>query len=453
MSDRNLARRTQVSVKFNNVDISEDINQDLISLSFTDAADGETDDLKIVVADREGKWIENWLVKELENRDRANAEIAGGTLPEGETQQTGAIGTYTVTAKIGLNVRNGRGTGYDRIGGLALGTVVTVYGIENGWAEIRYNGGTAYVCASYLRLNGTIQTDVETEVMDGSQTSNAKYTKISAVIARQNWDGAGGDDVLNCGTFELDDVGCDGPPQKVTMSASSLRYESAIRKTKKTRSWNGNTLENIIRQIAGDGGYEYMYLSSYNPYYKHMLQSNMADIEFLQKLTDSAGINLKVTDGILVAYDQRDYDEENAVLTVSRGDGSYTGFNFRSSLAITAYSSCHVSYEDDNGNTYEATFTPATGYSEGEVLEVTEQVSSNAEALELAKRRLRKANKGEMTGSLKMLGDTRLQAGVNIELRGWGDFDGKWSIDSAVHQVSGSGYTTSVKISRVIEGY
>lgn len=452
MSDRNLARRTQISVNFNNVDVSEDINKDLISLSYTDAADGETDDLKIVVADREGKWIEKWLVKELENRDQANAAIASGTDSTG-SMSANAIGTYTVTAKIGLNVRKGRGTGYARIGGLALGTVVTVYGIENGWAEIRYSGSVAYISASYLRLNGTLQSTTETEEMDGSQTNNAKYTKISAVIVRQNWDGDGGDNVLNCGTFELDNVSCDGPPQKVTMSASSLSYESAIRKTKKTRSWNGNTLKSILQQIAEDGGYEYMYLSSYNPTYKYMLQSAMTDIAFLQKLTSSAGVNLKVTDGILVAYDQKDYDKKDAVLTIRRGDGSYSSFNLKSSLALTAYSSCHVSYEDDNGNTYEATFAPQTGYSEGEVLEVTEQVSSNAEALELAKRRLRKENKGELTGSLKMLGDTRLQAGVNIELSGWGDFDGKWSIESATHTISKNGYTTNIKISKAIEGY
>ena len=453
MSDRNLARRTGISVNFNNVDISEDINKDLISLSYTDAADGETDDLKIVVADREGKWIENWLVKELENRDQANAEISGGAVQGSGNTASGAIGTYTVTSKIGLNVRKGRGTGYARIGGLSYGAVVTVYNIENGWAEIRYSGSVAYVSASYLRLNGTIQSTTETEVMDGSQTSNAKYTKISAVIARQNWDGDGGDDLLNCGTFELDDVSCDGPPQKVTMSASSLSYESAIRKTKKTRSWNGNTLKSILQQIAEDGGYEYMYLSAYNPTYKYMLQSDMTDIAFLQKLTTNAGANLKVTDGILVVYDQKDYDEKDAILMIQRGDGSYSGFNFRSSLALTAYSSCHVSYEDDSGNTYEATFTPQTGYSEGEVLEVTEQVSSNAEALELAKRRLRQENKGEMTGTLKMLGDTRLQAGVNVEISGWGDFNGKWSIDSATHTINKNGYTTNINISKVIEGY
>lgn len=120
---------------------------------------------------------------------------------------------------------------------------------------------------------------------------------------------------------------------------------------------------------------------------------------------------------------------------------------------MTAYSSCHVSYEDDSGNTYEATFTPETGYSEGEVLEIKEQVSSNEEAMELARRRLRKANKGEMTGSFKMQGDPELMSGNTVELAGWGDFDGKWSIDEAAHSVSKNGYTTSIKISKVIEGY
>ena len=152
-----------------------------------------------------------------------------------------------------------------------------------------------------------------------------------------------------------------------------------------------------------------------------------------------------------MVYDSGENDSRDAGITITMGDGSYESISLESTLAMTAYSSCHVSYEDDSGNTYEATFTPPTGYSEGEVLEVKEQVSSNEEAMELAIRRLRKANKGEITGKIKMPGNPDMVAGINILLSGFGDFDGKYSVDKSTHKIPP--YTTDIEISKVVEGY
>jgi len=268
----------------------------------------------------------------------------------------------------------------------------------------------------------------------------------------ENRDGDGQDYVLDCGVFELDNVKVSGPPQKVEMSATSLSYESAIRKTRKSRSWNNTTLREIGEEMAEAGGYEFLYSAEYNPRYQSVYQDDMPDAAFLLEKCGKAGLRLKVTDGVIVIYDQKELEESEPVRTITRGDGSYSTFSLESGLSTTAYSSCHVKYEDDNGNTYEATFTPETAYSEGEVLEVTEQVSSNDEAYEVAVRRLRKANKGEITGKFTMMGDPRLVTGVNVALEGWGDFDGKYSVDQSSHKV-GVGYTTDIEISKVVEGY
>lgn len=523
MSQKDLGRRAALNVKFNNTDITSDINENLISLTYTDASEDETDDLKIVIHDRDAKWVKDWLKKELEQRDQANADIARGVY----SSTASGTANYTVTAKIGLNVRTGRGTSYKKLGALKYGATVEVYGIVDGWAEIRYSGQTAYCSASYLKLssgsaatgqssssgqswsigeevlvtgrarsnsygkNAKIGYQVnnragkitylnlksgipypihvdslgwfaescvtkknqpsQAESQDGSQTSNAKYTKINAVITAQNVDGSGTDRVLDCGKFELDNVRFTAPPMKVEMSATSLSYESTIRKVKKTRSWSKTSLKKIASSIATAGGYNLLYSSSFDPTYSYILQSDLSDIEFLSGQCKAAGLRLKVTDGILVIYDAKDYDEKTAIETITMGDGSYDTVSLESALAMAAYSSCHVSYEDDQGNSYEATFTPSTAYSEGEVLEVTEQVGSNKEAMELAKRRLRAANKGEITGKFKMAGDPRLVAGNNIQLKGFGDFDGKYSIDKSVHKVPP--YTTEIEISKVVEGY
>lgn len=448
MSDKAKLPRAEISISFNNVDITGDINKDLKSFSFTDEADGATDNIQIELNDRNNVWMKDWLVKETENRGMANQEISEG----GDGDGDGEAKSYTVTAKIGLNVRSGKGTGYSRIGGLYFGSTIEVTEISDGWATIQYGGKTAYVSAQYLKETSGGKTETPAGT-DGDRQNTAKFTKIGAVIISRNYDGTGHDRVLDCGTFELDDVAVKGPPQVVSMSATSLTYESAIRKTKKSRSWNQTTLKSIASQIAGEGGYRLVYAGEYVPSYTQMFQDNEDDISFLKRLAVNAGLAAKVTDGAIVLFDRKENEEREAVREIRWGDGTYSKFSLDSALSTTAYSSCHVSYEDDDGNTYEATFTPETSFSEGEVLEVKEEVSSNEEAMTLAQKRLRIANKGEMTGSFTVPGDTRLQAGNNITLKDFGDFDGKWSIEKATHKVAGDGYTTSIDICKVIEGY
>ena len=55
--------------------------------------------------------------------------------------------TYKVTAKSGINVRKGPGTGYDKAGCLSYGLEVEVESVNNGWAKLT-NGN--YVAANYI---------------------------------------------------------------------------------------------------------------------------------------------------------------------------------------------------------------------------------------------------------------------------------------------------------------
>ena len=68
-------------------------------------------------------------------------------------------------------------------------------------------------------------------------------------------------------------------------------------------------------------------------------------------------------------------------------------------------------------------------------------------------KRLRQKNKAEYSAEFTLVGDTRLVAGVTVQVAGWGMFDGKYIIESATHSVTASGYTLQVKLRRVLEGY
>lgn len=64
--DERSARRTAVCLYFDGVDITTDMRKYLLSVSYTDNADGETDDLQIRLQDRAELWSERWLMQALD---------------------------------------------------------------------------------------------------------------------------------------------------------------------------------------------------------------------------------------------------------------------------------------------------------------------------------------------------------------------------------------------------
>ena len=75
------------------------------------------------------------------------------------------------------------------------------------------------------------------------------------------------------------------------------------------------------------------------------------------------------------------------------------------------------------------------------------------EAKTLAEKLLRLYNKYATSAIFTFPGNPALVAGITVELKGWGAFDGKYIITQAVHRVDDSGYTTQIKLRRVLEGY
>ncbi len=66
-SAKGVVKRASWAISVMGVDITKQINEDLISMTVTDNEEDEADDLQIVLADKDGKWIKHWL------NDTANA--------------------------------------------------------------------------------------------------------------------------------------------------------------------------------------------------------------------------------------------------------------------------------------------------------------------------------------------------------------------------------------------
>lgn len=290
---------------------------------------------------------------------------------------------------------------------------------------------------------------LETWLAEAVEAAAGGRLSISAVIKPEHWKK---DETLKTGAFELDSVDASGPPATVTISASSLAFSSDLRQTRKSKAWKNYNLSGIASEIAAGGGMGCMYEASANPSYDQVEQTRQSDIAFLRKLCQDAGISIKATDGKLVLYDQAEYEAKAAVRTIEKGaKGGYIKYKLHSGSADTQYAKCRVRYMDPNtGKCIEGT-AEDSGVSGDQCLEVKAKVGNVGEAQALAKKRLRLHNKLAKTATFTMPGDVGLVAGVTVQLKGWGGWDGKYIVTRAVHTVGGGGYTTQISIRKVLD--
>lgn len=125
MSDINLARRTSIEVFFAGTNITKSMQQYLISLSYTDNEEDETDDLQIKLHDRDKIWLEKWL-------NDAIQAAADTPTPKSDDDDKESSSPYKVTAKGGLAVRSRPSDQYYQYGSLPYGTIVDVKSISGG---------------------------------------------------------------------------------------------------------------------------------------------------------------------------------------------------------------------------------------------------------------------------------------------------------------------------------
>lgn len=285
----------------------------------------------------------------------------------------------------------------------------------------------------------------------------AAKLKIRCSLIRENWTGGGEDITLPCGEFEISSITTAGPPAVVNIKASSLAFSGTMRQTKKNKAWESYKLSGIANELAGGNGLSCMYEASSDPFYKRVEQSKESDIDFLLGLCKDAGISLKTTDGMIVLFDQSEYEKKPPVMTIQRGSGVYTKYQLIAGTADSQYSSCRVYYADPKTGKCIEGIAKVDDYNDdaktNQQLEISAKVSDTAEAKTLAEKHLRLHNKMNRTASFTLPGSPELVAGVTVQLEHWGGWSGKYIVKKATHKVDSSGYTTKVELRRVLSGY
>lgn len=297
---------------------------------------------------------------------------------------------------------------------------------------------------------------------------------------------------LFCGKFYVDSMRVSGSPRVCEIRAVSIPLKAPIRRRLVTKAWESYTLKGILKEIAAKAEIYFYFEVEEDPEYDRLDQKEESDLAFLSRLCQDAGLSIKVTDDTIVIFDQSRYEKMEPVCEVELGVSDVLSWDFQTTQSDT-YKSCVVSWrdikkkkrksaggynldlekpsdkppakhnidlekiDDSNAsknpavNTY--VYVDPNADANGQEYKLKRRVTSRAEAERVAKATLRRLNLRSVTGSMTLVGDTRLVAGIVIEVKGFGSFDGNFFIESASHSMSESGYVTTINVRRVNNKY
>ena len=272
-----------------------------------------------------------------------------------------------------------------------------------------------------------------------------KGDKIRASIVVHNWETESRTESLPCGTFEVDQIECSGPPNQVTIKAVSTLVSKPMRQEKHTKAWENVQLSAIAGDVANKSGLRLFWDCKDDPLFERRDQVETSDLEFLSGLCRDYGIAVKVTDTQLVCYDEEEYEGHSSVGELSFGDKKLLKWSFSSKTAGT-YKGAKLQYHDPVKDETHVVEESGDAEGTGRILEINQKADSEGDARKIARKKLRAANKKEITGSITLMGDLRFVGGSNITISGFGAFDGKYVIEKAAHSV-GDSYTTKLDLS------
>jgi hypothetical protein len=299
---------------------------------------------------------------------------------------------------------------------------------------------------------------IEVEDRDSLWSGDWRPTKGDSVVVRLSatpW--LTKVDSLRLGKFSHDKITISGPPRRAVIKAVSAPLATGLRRRKRTRSWNGRTLKGIAQDVADRAGLSLLFDGDEGRKYENRAQSDKSDLEFIEELCKDVGRTLKVTEDQIAIFDELTRDSAASVGELDLIGGKVLSWEVDSDDS-NRYGSCVITFSDPTtGKTHRGQFPPA-GQTlpdldpDGQTLEIRMPLSSIGEAAERAKALLRNANRFATSGTITIIGDPGLVAGVTFDLVNAFGFDGKFIITKAEHHPVG-GYTCTLTVRRCLEGF
>lgn len=258
--------------------------------------------------------------------------------------------------------------------------------------------------------------------------------------------GYSGGQLLECGSFQVDDLQLSGPPDVFRLRCLAAYVTPAMR-TRNSAAYEGQTLLAIAAMIAGKYGLGLVSAPEVEDVaFARVTQRDETDLEFLWRLADEFGYDFTIRGSQMVFYAHAILQASPPIATIVRSDLERFDFRNRTRRIYTAAS---AAYFDPSGKQLIAQSASAVAAPTGDTLKIIARCENAAQAGLRATAALSRNNQSFFSARLAGPGSPALSAGSNVLLSGWGMLDGIYLIETARHFLSRErGYTTELEALR-----
>lgn len=250
-----------------------------------------------------------------------------------------------------------------------------------------------------------------------------------------------GEKLLNCGLFEIDEIEFATPPDILTVKALATGITKALRQNNSV-AYENKTLKQIASEIAQKHSLT-LVGEIEDVRVERITQNQERDLTFLKKLAEQYGYIFKIAEGNLVFYKTEKLTGADAAKILYRTDLSRITLTEKTSKN---YKSVTVSYHNPKTGKKITATAKNENCVKGDTLKINERCENKQQALLKAKAALAKGN-NTIEGSIDLVGNPNLIAGLNVELKDLGYFSGKYHITQTRHFIDRtSGYGTSLEV-------
>lgn len=280
------------------------------------------------------------------------------------------------------------------------------------------------------------------EDREGGFMNDWYVTKGDVISARI---GYVGEAMVDCGLFEVEEVGFDGPPSIVNIRALAAGVSKTLR-TERSKAYEGKTLRQIAQEIAGRHGFTVVGEVA-DVELKRATQNQEKDLSFLKRLAEQHG-HLFSVKGDQLVFARSGSLTSRAPSSVFN-ETNRVRWSFRDK-GVQTYKAAHVAYHDPaTKRVNEHTQREDAPDGVADTLKITTRAESKGHAALMSKSALDAANDSRFEGTLTMEGDPLAMSGNTVAVAGFGKLDGTWFIDKSTHTITrGEGYSTSLEVKR-----
>lgn len=327
--------------------------------------------------------------------------------------------------------------------------------------EVYYKGRniSQYINTDLTAFSFTDSQNVADDINIELQDKERKWLKewaprtgdtIKAQIKAFNWNKENETLIHNCGTFTIDEPEYTISPKKLNLKAISIPACSSFKDTPKTKIWKKATISKIGQTIADNSGLILVYDSSYNPIITDKEQTETSDFQFIQQLTQEYGLILKVYNNKIVIFSEEEYEKKPIKLTITE-DMLIAG-TLKTTLSDSGYDGAVLKHKKGSGELIHAEYYPKGKIKKDlKILSLNDSADNYAEALRIAKAKLREKNREQYTMSFSIPGISGLYMGDCYNFENAGDFTGKYIITNI--QGSISPFVMNIDAHKVLQGY